>query len=75
MMSTERRLDSMIKYKSWSWTKRLLPVVIGATAGYAYYYFIGCVSGTCPITSNPWISTAYGALVGFFILPSRKKTE
>jgi hypothetical protein len=36
----------------------------GAAAGFAYYYFIGCVSGTCPITSNPYISTGYGAVVG-----------
>jgi hypothetical protein len=46
------------------WTKRLLPVLIGATGGFAYYYFIGCVSGTCPITSNPWTSTGYGMLLG-----------
>ena len=58
-----------------AYTKRLLPVLIGATAGYAYYYFVGCASGTCPITSNPWISTAYGALLGLFILPARKKQE
>jgi hypothetical protein len=67
--------ESMTKHNLWAWTKRLLPVAIGATAGFAYYYFIGCVSGTCPITSNPWISTAYGALLGFFILPSCKKQD
>jgi len=32
--------------------------------GFSYYYFIGCQSGTCPITSNPYISTAYGMLMG-----------
>jgi hypothetical protein len=37
---------------------------LGAVAGFAYYYFIGCNSGTCPITSNPWISTVYGSVVG-----------
>ncbi len=46
------------------WTRRALPVLIGATGGFAYYYFIGCLSGTCPITSNPWTSTGYGALLG-----------
>ena len=59
----------MTKHNLWTWTKRLLPVIIGATAGYAYYYFIGCVSGTCPITSNPWISTGYGALMGGLLVP------
>ena len=46
------------------WLKRTLVILAGAAGGYAYYYFIGCVSGTCPITSNPYISTAYGAVVG-----------
>ncbi len=44
--------------------KVVLPVVIGAGGGFAYYYFIGCASGTCPITSNPYISTLYGAGMG-----------
>lgn len=36
----------------------------GASLGFAYYYFIGCQSGSCPITSNPIISTLYGLMVG-----------
>ncbi len=55
------------------WAKRIIPVVIGGIAGYAYYYYIGCLSGTCPISSNPWISTTYGAVMGYFIAPRRKK--
>jgi len=39
-------------------------VLIGASLGFAYYYFVGCNSGTCPITSNPYITTAYGAAFG-----------
>lgn len=45
----------------------LLGVVIGAAAGFAYYRFVGCASGTCPITSNPFISTLYGAFMGALI--------
>jgi hypothetical protein len=41
-----------------------LGVVIGLLAGYAYYYFVGCNSGTCAITSNPLNSTLYGGLMG-----------
>jgi hypothetical protein len=57
--------------------KRVLIVVIGALLGFSYYYFIGCRTGSCPITGNPFISTAYGALVGLiFAMPSkRNKTE
>jgi hypothetical protein len=47
--------------------KKLLGVVLGAVAGYAYYRFVGCSTGACPITSNPWISTAYGAGVGLLL--------
>ncbi|MGA9291900.1 MAG: DUF6132 family protein [Ignavibacteriaceae bacterium] len=58
------------------WVKRIIPVIIGATGGYLYYSFIGCVSGTCPITSNPWLSTGYGALAGLaFISWKPKKKE
>lgn len=39
-------------------------VVVGAIAGYAYYYYVGCASGTCAITSKPLNSTLYGGLMG-----------
>lgn len=39
-------------------------IVVGLIAGYAYYYFVGCSSGTCAITSKPLNSTLYGGLMG-----------
>lgn len=39
-------------------------IIIGAIAGYLYYHFIGCSSGTCAITSKPLNSTLYGSLMG-----------
>ena len=39
-------------------------IVVGAIAGYLYYFYVGCVSGTCAITSKPLNSTLYGALMG-----------
>jgi hypothetical protein len=50
-------------------------VVIGALLGYAYYYYVGCKSGVCPITSNPWISTGYGAVFGLLLVWGNKKTK
>lgn len=44
--------------------RNLLGLVVGAAGGYAYYYFIGCNSGSCPITSNPTSSILYGTLIG-----------
>ncbi len=46
------------------WLKRSLFALAGGLGGFAYYYFIGCTSGTCPITSNPYVSMGYGALIG-----------
>ena len=57
------------------WGKRILPIILGAAGGYLYYSFIGCVSGTCPITSNPWLSTGYGALVGLAFIPWKAKEK
>ncbi len=47
--------------------RMILGPIIGAVIGFAYYRFIGCSSGVCPITSNPWASTLYGAFMGFMI--------
>jgi len=44
--------------------KLIIGVVLGAVAGFAYYKFIGCSSGACPLTSNPVISTIYGSVMG-----------
>jgi hypothetical protein len=49
------------------WLKPLIFSIIGGLAGFAYYYFIGCSSNTCAITSNPYISTGYGMGSGFIL--------
>ncbi|MCK6617606.1 MAG: DUF6132 family protein [Cyclobacteriaceae bacterium] len=43
-------------------------IALGAAAGYLYWYYIGCTSGSCAITSNPVNSTLYGALMGGLLL-------
>ncbi len=53
--------------------KRVIAVLLGGGAGFAYYHYIGCASGTCPITGNPWISTAYGAMIGWLAAPAKQK--
>lgn len=39
----------------------------GALAGYFYWQQVGCVSGTCAITSKPLNSTIYGAVLGALV--------
>lgn len=50
-------------------------VLAGGVAGFAWYYYVGCVTGTCPISSNPYISTGYGALIGAFASVSFSRPE
>lgn len=38
--------------------------MLGAVAGFLYWKFVGCSSGSCAITSKPVNSTIYGALMG-----------
>lgn len=56
--------------KSWRFWRPFLGVFVGALAGFLYYYFIGCTSGSCAITGNPYISTIWGGLLGFFVVSS-----
>jgi len=58
--------------------KHLLKITglsVGAIGGFVYYHFVGCASGTCPITSNPYISVLYGALLGYLLFDMFKKKE
>jgi len=53
----------------------ILGIILGALAGYIYYQFVGCNSGTCSISSNPTNSTLYGALMGYLILSMFEKDK
>lgn len=50
-------------------------ILLGAIGGYLYYYFVGCKSGTCLITSQPANSTLYGATRGGLIGSLFKKPK
>lgn len=42
-------------------------MMLGGVAGFLYWRFVGCASGTCPITSRWYASTLYGMMLGYLI--------
>ena len=48
----------------------IIGILVGGGLGFGYYKFIGCSTGTCPLTSNPVISTIYGAVLGVLLATS-----
>ena len=48
----------------------IIGAVAGGVVGFLYYRFIGCSTGTCPLTSNPWASTIYGTVLGVLLASS-----
>lgn len=58
--------------KNWTY---LLGILLGALGGYLYWRYVGCSTGTCPITSSPGISSIYGAIIGGLFGGIIKKKE
>jgi len=54
-------------------------IVIGAAAGYLYWYYVGCMSGSCAITSSPVNSSLYGGVLGALLVnalgPAKRKSK
>jgi phage shock protein E len=53
----------------------IIGLIVGAVGGYLYYYYVGCSSGTCPITSRPLNSTMYGAVMGGLVFSLFQKNK
>lgn len=60
----------MKKWITWG-----LGIVIGATTGYLYWYYVGCLSGSCAITSSPVNSTLYGGLMGVLLVNALRPSK
>lgn len=56
--------------KSWRFWRPFIAVLVGGLVGFLYYYFVGCKSGSCSITSDPYISALWGGLMGLFLINS-----
>ena len=53
----------------------ILGIVVGTVGGYLYYLKVGCVDGTCAITSNPWLSMLWGAALGYLLFDMFNKRK
>lgn len=56
----------------------IIGIALGAAGGYLYWYHIGCLCGTCPITSKPLNSMVYFGIMGglmFNMLQPKKQAE
>lgn len=61
------------------WVKNNILYITGALAGgiagYLYWKFVGCSSGTCAITSSPRNSTLYFAFMGALVFSMFKREQ
>jgi len=56
--------------------KNVLSIIgafVGAIAGFLYWKYVGCLTGTCKITSSTVNSTLYFALMGLLFFNLFKK--
>ena len=56
-----------MKDKIKKYIRPVLFILGGTLVGLAYYYFVGCTTGSCAITSNPINSMAYMGLMGWLL--------
>jgi len=51
--------------------------LVGGLGGFLYWYYVGCRTGSCPITSSPTMSVIWGAVMGglLFSMFPKKKNE
>jgi hypothetical protein len=66
--SIKSRLTVIIR--SASFRKSFLGIIVGGLFGFLYFYFVGCKTGSCSITSDPYGSIITGALLGFLLAGS-----
>ncbi len=52
-----------------------LGIIVGSVGGFLYWRFVGCTSGTCPITSSPLMSILWGAILGGLLFDMFKKKD
>jgi LytS/YehU family sensor histidine kinase len=67
----KQKLSYLIKHSIGS----IVGFLVGGVAGYFYYRTVGCSSGACAITSNPYLTIIWGGLLGYLIGSTFNRTE
>jgi hypothetical protein len=57
-------------FGSWYFWKPFIGIVAGGLGGFLFFYYVGCKSGSCAITSNPLSSIIMGSFLGFVVSSS-----
>ncbi|HEU4384841.1 MAG TPA: hypothetical protein VFR85_15250 [Anaeromyxobacteraceae bacterium] len=52
-----------------------LGAALGATGGATYAHFVGCRTGTCPLTSSVWTAGLFFGLAGGLVGWPAKRAE
>jgi branched-subunit amino acid ABC-type transport system permease component len=53
----------------------ILGSLTGGVAGFLYWKYVGCLTGTCAMTSNPLRSTFYFAIMGALVFSLFKNSK
>lgn len=63
--------------KNWMIRNKLYGIgaAAGGLAGFLYWKYIGCLTGSCAITSNPFRSTIYFAIMGALLFGMFKRQQ
>ncbi|MFH0893801.1 MAG: hypothetical protein V2A54_05135 [Bacteroidota bacterium] len=56
--------DKMLRHIR-SGIPQIIGIILGGIGGYLYYSQVGCSSGSCAITSSPWMSILWGMMIGY----------
>ena len=66
-----RDINNWIKHSVGS----IIGFITGGIGGFIYYKTVGCSSGACAITSNPYLTIIWGSLLGYLIGSTLNKTN
>ena len=56
-------MKKLLKYNLW-----IAGAVLGIAIGFLYWKYVGCLTGTCAITSKPINSMIYFGMMGSLVL-------